>query len=396
MDVNSLKFFDSAATTPCLQSAVSRWVECQEHSFANPSSAHRLGREAAQQVASARAFFGEVFGVPSDQVIFTASGSESDNLAVIGGALAAKRGHVAVSAGEHPAVKMAAWSLRDFGFDVSTLPIDAQGQVQVSALEAGIRNDTVVVSVMKVNNIVGSINDVDALARAAKRRQPGVLVHCDAVQAFGKVDVPRAGSAVDALSISGHKIHGPKGIGALILLNRNLLTEKRIRPLVWGGGQEQGLRAGTTNAGLISAFAEAAREALRDQSAFAAHCTSLGVELEQELARLGYRWGETALRNSPQGAVPYILNVSFAGAPATLMSKLLEDEGYFVSTGSACSSTKPERDATLTAMGLEASRIDAALRISFSSQNTLDEVRGLARALDRSYGKLRALFKKPA
>ena len=394
--VNSLRFFDSAATTPCGTAAVSRWVQSQERSYGNPSSAHRLGREAALEVAEARTFFGEAFGVSPDQVIFTASGSESDNLAVIGGALAAKSGRVVVSTTEHPAVRAAAISLRDFGFEVALAPVNKAGSVDVSSIDQTVTKDTVVLSIMRVNNIVGSINDVDLLATRAKAIAPNVLVHCDAVQAFGKVDVPAHGSAVDCLSISAHKIHGPKGIGALILLNRDLLTKKRIRPLIWGGGQEQGLRAGTTNAGLIAAFAEAAQEALNSRHTYLVHCKTLSDRLLHQLAHHGLRREMDFWVNSPDSGAPYILNLSFEGAPSTLMSKLLEDEGCFVSTGSACSSQKPERDATLLAMGFPTARIDNALRISFSTHNSVEDVDILADSILKSLRTLHTLFKKPA
>jgi cysteine desulfurase len=264
--------------------------------------------------------------------------------------------------------------------------------------------ETVLVSIQQVNNIVGSVLPVADIALRCKELQPNVIFHTDAVQAFGKVEHPVAGSPIDLVSISGHKVHGPKGVGALIVLNENLL-KSGIRPLIWGGEQEGGLRSGTQNAGLIAGFHAAAQETLAQKAQVETHVKKLQSYFKEMLLSRGLIHADPAhslLRwNSPSQTVPHIINLSLmqvapgksaAVFPSGLLAQMLEERGCLVSTGSACSSKKKAPDAVLAAMGLPAEACSSALRISFSSSNQLGDVDTLVKALEESIKSMSSLF----
>lgn len=393
-------FFDSASTTACCEQATLRLHEFTAEHFGNPSSSHALGQKSARAIRDARQFFSDAFGVSPNQVVFTGSGTESDNLAIYGVATAALARmlrksspqqaplsappRVITSAVEHAAVLKTAQSLEALGFEIVLAPVDSTGRVIETALKELITPSTVLVSIMQVNNIVGSIQPVSHLAQLVKSINPDVVFHTDAVQAFGKIDVPKAPSDVDLVSISAHKICGPKGVGALIVLNKRLLENGAIRPLVWGGGQENGLRSGTQSAGLISAFHAAAEQALNGREHFIEHTRSLRAALKQGLEERGLlpskvRW------NSPENGVPHIISLSAPRYPAGPLSKLLEERSCLVSTGSACSSQKSEPEPVLRAMGFSPEQAASSIRISFSTCNSREDVPKLVDALDSSF-----------
>ncbi|MEK7691465.1 MAG: aminotransferase class V-fold PLP-dependent enzyme, partial [Bdellovibrionota bacterium] len=264
-------FLDNASTTRCLETAGEAWSKFSIVHFGNPSSSHSLGQLSARAIHEARLGFGSIFRVAPEQVVFTGSGTESDNLAIYGVALEtmARRTQkglhevprVICSAIEHAAVKSTVHSLSELGFDVQIAPVQSNGQLDLNAFLNLVTPATLLVSVHLVNNIVGSVLPVEDLARRVKERAPRAIFHTDAVQAFGKIPVPTSPSAIDLLSISGHKFEGPKGVGALIFLNRELLKSGAMRPMIRGGDQEGGWRSGTQSAGLISAFRGAAEQA---------------------------------------------------------------------------------------------------------------------------------------
>ncbi|MFL5814436.1 MAG: cysteine desulfurase family protein [Bdellovibrionia bacterium] len=412
-------FFDNAATTRCCDSAATLLHRFATEDFGNPSSSHAYGQKASKAIADARQFFAQTFKVKPAQVIFTGGGTEADNLAVYGIALQAivnankassqtgnpaARPRVLASAIEHPAVRKTVESLSEMGIDAQLIPVNADAQIRMDALEQLLTPETVLVSIQQVNNIVGSVLPVTEIARRCKELQPNVIFHTDAVQAFGKVEHPVSGSPVDLVSISGHKVHGPKGVGALIVLNENLL-KSGIRPLIWGGEQEGGLRSGTQNAGLIAGFHAAAQETLAQKPQVEVHVKKLQSYFKEMLLARGLTHAEPTrclLRwNSPSQAVPHIINLSLmqvapgksAGLlPGGLLAQMLEERGCLVSTGSACSSKKKAPDAVLMAMGLPVEACGAALRISFSSSNKLEDVDTLIAALDESLQMMRSLF----
>jgi cysteine desulfurase len=412
-------FFDNAATTQCCESAARLLHRFAIEDFGNPSSSHAYGQTASRAIAEARQFFAQTFKIKPAQVIFTGGGTEADNLAVYGIALQAivnanqksaksgkpaSRPRVIASSIEHPAVRKTVESLSEMGIDTQLVPITSDAQIRMDELERLLTPDTVLVSIQQVNNIVGSVLPVTEIARRCKELQPNVIFHTDSVQAFGKVEHPVAGSAVDLVSISGHKVHGPKGVGALIVLNENLL-KSGIRPLIWGGEQEGGLRSGTQNAGLIAGFHAAAQETLASKAQVETHIKKLQSYFKEMLLARGLIHTDSSrslLRwNSPVHAVPHIINLSLMQVapgksasvfPSGLLAQMLEERGCLVSTGSACSSKKKAPDAVLQAMGLPAEACSSALRISFSSCNQKEDVDTLVAALEESLKMMSSLF----
>ena len=392
-------FFDNASTTKCCKAAADLLLRYADQDYGNPSSSHAFGQQAARAIREARVFFAETFKISPEQVIFTGSGSEADNLAVYGVAMEAlvqynaqhKRlggpaPRVITTTIEHPAVRKTVLSLTALGIDAQLVPVDSQGQVDRAKLLELLTPATVLVSIQRVNNIVGALLPVEELAKLCKDRVPGLTFHTDAVQAFGKVEIPSFPSAVDLISVSAHKLHGPKGIGAMIVLNKKLL-QNGIRPLIWGGEQEGGFRSGTQSAGLIAGFHAAAAQSLKDREAFLERCGTLQRHLETQLRKKGLLEDSSKSRirwNSPTGAVPYIVSLSVPGYPSGPLAKLLEERGCLVSTGSACASQKMEPDPVLSAMGLPQPIHSSAIRISFSSSIRKEDVDTLVQALDES------------
>lgn len=379
-------FFDCASTTQCCTAADEAMRQFSVAEYGNPSSRHAMGQKTAQAIFEARKFFGEVFDIDGTQpgrVIFTGSGTESDNLAISGILRAylikGKKPRVICSSIEHPAVGKSVMSWADFGFDVWTAPVDERGQIIENVLLDMMTDDTALVSIMRVNNIVGSVQNVEAIARAVKAKNPNVVFHSDAVQAFTKVSVPKGElSAVDLVSISAHKIEGPKGIGALIVLNPKLISERRLRPVIFGGGQEWGLRSGTQNAGLIAGFQAATEQALNKNSH--AHLENLRGRLRAEISerQIPVTWV------SPEDAVPYIVNLAVPGHDVGKLSCDLEERGVLISLGSACSSQKGEPDPVLAAMGLAPEIYSSSIRVSFCDAMQEHDITALAGALEES------------
>ena len=401
---NAVRFFDNASTTRCCEAAleVMRAFACE--SFGNPASSHLLGQKSARAIRQARQFFASHFNIEPDQVIFTGSGTEADNLAIYG--VAMKRmiesraesrgvgpGRILVSATEHPAVRKTALSLIPLGFEVELLPVDSRGQIDRTRFAELLTPETFLISIHQVNNIMGAVHPVEELAKLAKKKVPGVLFHTDAIQAFGRVKLPRAPSAIDMVSISGHKVEGPKGVGALIVLSKELRATG-LRPQIWGGEQEGGMRSGTQSPGLISGFHLAAEQTVKYQDSshetvrgfrdrFAAGLKSRGLLGE---AGAPFCW------NSPEGAVPHIVSLSLVGFSSGPLARVLEDAGCIVSTGSACSSAKAAPETVLLEMGLSDALASSAIRISFSSRNTETEVDELIDALANAIEHMRKLM----
>jgi len=393
-------FFDTASTTRCCAEALELVAAYSGTHFGNPSSSHALGQQSAKAIREARVFFAEVFDVSPEQVVFTGSGTEADNLAISGvafGPFGGKPQRVLVSSLEHPAVKKSATALSTFGIDAQTLPVTENGEIIPEEFLNLITRETSLISIHQVNNVVGSAYPVTELARTAKSRAPAVLFHTDAVQAFGKLPAPTGNSGVDLVSISSHKIEGPKGVGALILLNSQLTRSGQLglRPLIWGGDQENGLRSGTQNAGLIAGFHVAARRSLNKMKEFISHTESLRSRLRSQLTTYGLlaptpsrsliRW------NSPPGSVPYIVNLSIPGLSAGPFSRLLEERGCIVATGSACGSHSDDADPVLAALGLPADIQRAAIRISFSDMHSVADIDLLARTIEDSIAHMERL-----
>ncbi|MCZ6598711.1 MAG: cysteine desulfurase family protein, partial [Planctomycetota bacterium] len=362
-------YLDNAATTPIapeVREAMAPWLD---EDFGNPSSRHPLGVRAAEAVDRAREAVARVVGARPAGVIFTAGGTEANNLAVLGFARGRRRRgrHVVFGPTEHPSVRASALALRDEGFEVEEARVDDAGALDLEDLGRRLRPDTVLVAQMLVNNEFGTIYPIHALARLVRRRSPEAVVHVDAVQAAGKLDISLPDLGVDSLSISAHKIHGPKGVGALVV--REGLTPPR--PLIFGGGQEGGVRSGTENVTGIVGLGRALELAQERREASAVALGEAHAALREEVATVpGARLLE------PGGEIaPAIGAVLLPGPPAEVYLHHLESRGVMTSVGSACNTNTKAKSPALLALGLADDEVRRILRFSFSRYTTVGEVR---------------------
>ncbi|HEV2670729.1 MAG TPA: cysteine desulfurase family protein [Gemmatimonadales bacterium] len=381
-----ITYLDNAATTPVRPEVLEAMLPyLGKEAFGNPSSAHRFGRAARAGIEEAKRAIAEALGAEPNQVVFTSGGTEADNLAIIGAALAARdRGgpfRVAVSATEHKAVLAAAHAVQHLGGEEIILPVTASGLVEDAQLATAIARGVAVVSVMWVNNEVGTVQPVRELADRC--READVLFHSDAVQAFGKVPVSLRDIRCTLLTISGHKIGAPKGIGALIVRD-----PKAVEAIIHGGGQQFGIRPGTENVPGIIALGTAARLAVDEQQSLAARLRELRDELERRLLAIV----PDALINGWQGErAPHVSNVSIPGTDSEALLMHLDLAGIACSSGSACSTGAVEPSHVLTAMGVPRELGVAALRFSFGKDSTMEDIDAVAAALPRIVEKVRSL-----
>ena len=361
-------YFDHAATTAPSRAAISAAVQVMENIPGNPSSVHAAGIAAAHAVQTARASVARVLGVRPDEIVFTAGGTEADNLALRGAALALRRrgDHIVTTAVEHPAVLETLAALEKEGFSVTRVPVGEDGRVSADAVRAAVTDKTVLVSVMAVCNETGARMPVEEIGRRLKTGRPGVLFHSDMVQSFLKERIPL--THIDLASFSAHKIHGLKGCGALYVKKG-----VRLVPHVTGGGQEGGLRSGTENVPALAAFGAAAEEGGRNFGAHRTRIISLRKYAEERLSAVP---GLEFLR--VQG-VPDVFTVFLPGYKSEVLLRFLSAKEICLSAGSACA--KGKKSPVLTAMGISADRIDSALRISLDSANTEAEIDLLCEAL---------------
>jgi cysteine desulfurase len=379
-------YLDNAATTPVRPEVLEAMLPyLGKEAFGNPSSAHRFGRAARAGIEEAKRAVAIAVGAEPNQVVFTSGGTEADNLAIIGAALAARdRGgpfRVAVSATEHKAALAAAHAVKHLGGEEVILPVTASGQVESETLDAALERDIAVVSVMWVNNEVGTVQPVAELA--TRCCEAGVLFHSDAVQAFGKVPVSLRDVNCALLTVSGHKIGAPKGVGALIVRDR-----KAVEAIIHGGGQQFGIRPGTENVPGIIGLGVAARLAAEEQQSLAARLNELRDELERRLVAIV----PDALINGWRGArAPHITNVSIPGTDSEALLMHLDLAGIACSSGSACSTGTVEPSHVLTAMGIPRDLGVAALRFSFGKDSTMEDVEAVAAVLPRIVEKVRSL-----
>ncbi|HWH02106.1 MAG TPA: cysteine desulfurase family protein [Gemmatimonadales bacterium] len=379
-------YLDHAATTPVRPEVLEAMLPyLGVEAFGNPSSAHRVGRAARAGVEEAKRRVAEALHVEPNQVIFTSGGTEADNLAIIGSALAAKDhgGHfrVAVSATEHKAILAAAHAVKHLGGDEIILPVDSDGLVDESAVEDALRRGVAIVSVMWVNNEVGTVQPIAKLA--ARCREAGVAFHSDAVQAFGKIPVNLAEVPVTFLTISGHKIGAPKGIGALIVRDRHALEA-----IIHGGGQQFGIRPGTENVPGIVALGRAAELAAQEQAATAARVAKLRDDLEARFLAV-VEGAVVNGKNAPRA--PQTVSFSIPGADGEALLMHLDMAGIACSGGSACSTGSVEPSHVLTAMGVARDMGSAALRFSLGRESTSEDVDALIEAMPKVVAKVRAL-----
>lgn len=332
--------------------------------YGNPSSLHAMGKQAEDAVSAARQTVAGCLGCNGEELTFTSGGTEGNNLAIIGYCMANKRrGNKIVStAVEHPAVLEPLKWLESQGFIVELVKPASSGTVLAADVLAAVDKDTILVSCMAVNNETGAVNPIADIAAGLDKKQ--TALHVDAVQAFGKLDCNVKRLGADMLAVSAHKIHGPNGVGALFVRNGI-----KISPVEFGGGQERGLRSGTENVAGIAGFSLAAEMAAANRETDMAHCAVLKRQLLEGLAEID---GVTV--NSPEDALPTVVNISFPPVKAEVLLHVLESSGIYVSTGSACHSGKKGRSHVLTAMGLKNEMIDSAVRFSPSGETTMEEI----------------------
>lgn len=363
-------YLDNAATTKVCAEAAEAAVTMMTAQYGNPSSTHAKGREAKKALDTARRQVSEALGCKPGELVFTSCGSESDNWAILRGmeAMRRKGGHVISSAVEHDAVRRSLDILENQGFEVTRLRPEADGRISAEAVAAALRPDTVLVSLMLVNNETGAVTDIGAIAETLRHAGAQALLHTDAVQGFLKVPFSAKTLGADMISISGHKIHAPKGVGALYI--REGL---RISPFIVGGGQEDGRRAGTESVPLIAAFGAAAAVAKALFPESAARMASLK---ESAVSRLR---SENPGLIVTEGKAPHILSVSLPGYRSEVLMNFLEARGIYVSKSSACK--KGGRSHVLEAMGLPAPVIDGTIRIGLSRFTTEAELDAFCSAL---------------
>lgn len=361
-------YFDNSATTRCYPEVAEIVVKTMTEDFGNPSAMHLKGVEAEKYVREAAQILAKILKVNEKEIIFTSGGTESNNLALFGGVDANKRSgnHIITTSVEHAAVGQPAERLEQMGYEVTIVPVDHRGVVQLEALEKALRPDTILVSTMYVNNEVGAVMPVEEIAKLVHEKSPKALYHVDAIQAFGKYRIYPKKAGIDMLSVSSHKIHGPKGVGFLYI------NEKaRIQPQILGGGQQAGMRSGTDNVPGIAGLGVAAKMVYTDFDKKIEHMYQLKERLAEGFLKLpDVRLNGMEIR---EGA-PQILSASFLGVRSEVLLHTLEEKGIYVSAGSACSSHKRKAAGTLSAMGMEAAQRESTLRFSFSEENTFEEV----------------------
>lgn len=357
-------YFDNSATTPVYPEVRDLVVKLMEEDYGNPSSLHLKGVKAAGYIKDARERLARLMKVQPKEIVFTSGGTESNNMALIGGALANRRAgnKIITTSVEHASVGSTVDFLKDMGFEVVRIGVDSRGLIDEQQLIDAVDDDTIIVSVMYVNNEIGAVMPIQDVVKRVKEKNPSVLIHVDAIQAFGKYTIYPGRMGIDMMSISSHKFHGPKGVGALYIRDR-----VKVKPIIYGGGQQSGMRSGTENVPSIAGMVLAAEMTYNDLDAKVEHMRQLKEHLIGELTQI-----EDVYSNS--GDAPHIASITFKGVRSEVMLHALEERGVYVSSGSACSSNKHSVSSTLKSIGLPQEKLESTLRFSFSPENTMDQV----------------------
>jgi len=361
-------YLDNSATTRCFDEVADLMTRIMCKDYGNPSSLHRKGVQAEQYVRYAKETIAKNLKVNEKEIFFTSGGTESDNLALMGCAYANCRmgRHLITTQIEHPAVLQTMKQLEGDGFRVTYLPVDEKGCIRPEDLQRAITGETILVSIMHTNNEVGSLQPIEEAGAMIKGMNPRVLFHVDAVQGYGKFRILPKKMHIDLLSVSGHKIHGPKGIGFLYV------DEKvKIRPILFGGGQQSGLRSGTENVPAIAGLAKSVELVYRDLDREVSKLYQLKEAFVEGIRKIP----DTVVNGHPgRDGAPHVVSVSFKGVRSEVLLHALEDKGIYVSAGSACSAHKPQPSATLQAMGIDKELLGSTIRFSFSVFTTMEEI----------------------
>lgn len=357
-------YLDNAATTFVFPEVKDLMGKVMEEDFGNPSSLHKKGVEAEQYIKEAKETIAKFLKVEPKEIVFTSGGTESNNMALIGSAYANQRRgkHIITTRIEHASVYEPLMHLEKEGFQITYLPVDERGVVKLDALKEALTDETILVSIMYVNNEIGSIQPIEEIGKIIKSYREDIVFHVDAIQAYGKLKIYPKRAKVDLLSVSGHKIHGPKGSGFLYIKDRT-----KIQPILFGGGQQKGMRSGTENVPAIAGLSLASKFMYENHE-----------EKIEKLNRLKERFikGVSEIENvkNNSGEAPHIISISFPGVRSEVLLHALEEKGVYVSSGSACSSNHPAISGTLKAIGLDKNHWESTLRFSLSIFTTEEEV----------------------
>lgn len=380
-------YLDNSATTKCLEEVTAIVVKAMTSDYGNPSSMHNKGFEAESYIKQAKQIIASNMKVNEKELFFTSGGTESNNLAIIGSAMANKRAgtHLITTVMEHPSVINTMKYLEEQGFNVTYLPVDKNGMVMLDRLEEAITKETILVSIMYVNNEIGCVQPIDTIAKLIKSKNPKTLFHVDAIQAFGKYKIYPKKQKIDLLSASGHKINGPKGIG-FCYIDESV----KIKPTIFGGGQQKGMRSGTENVPGVAGLGMAVLKNYENLEEKVTNLYQLKEYFVEEIKKI-----EGTVINTLEGmdSAPHIVSVSFEQVRSEVLLHALESKQIYVSAGSACASNKPSVSATLKAIGVKKELLDATIRFSFSFETTKEELSYCLDSLKEILPKLR-LYKR--
>lgn len=381
-------YFDNSATTVVSEGVKDIVVKTMTEDYGNPSSMHMAGVEAEEYIKTARKQIASIMKVDDKEIFFTSGGTEGNNLAIIGSAMAMRRegNRVITSSVEHASVSNPMKYLEEQGFEVIYLPVDKWGCVNIEALKEAVNDDTILVSIMAVNNEVGAIQPVEEIGNIVKATNPKTLFHVDAIQAFGKMEVKPKKWKADMVTVSGHKIHGPKGSGFIYIKNKT-----KIKPMILGGGQQMAMRSGTENVPGIAGIGQASQEAYDNLKSNVEAMTKVKDLLIDKLEVIE---GVTVNSRKGSNGAPHIVSASFAGVRSEVLLHSLEDVGVYISAGSACSSNKPAISSTLKAMKIDKALLESTIRFSFCAENTVEEVEYTVGKLNELLPMLRRYVRK--
>lgn len=361
-------YLDNSATTVCEPGVVEKVVQMMSIAYGNPSAMHNKGVEAENYIKEAKEIIAKTLKVQEKELLFTSGGTESNNLAILGCAAANHRmgKHLITTKIEHPSVGNVMKHLEEEGFEVTYLPVDENGIVKLEKLKAALRPDTMLVSVMHVNNEIGAVQPIEEISKIVKANNSATLFHVDAIQGYGKYRIFPKKMGIDLLSVSGHKIHGPKGVGFLYCD-----AKVKIKPILFGGGQQKDLRSGTENVPGIVGLAEAAKEIYTDFEKKIEYLYEIKAHFVEEVSKI-----ENVKINGLTGkdSAPHVVSVSFPGVRSEVLLHSLEDKEIYASAGSACASNKPAVSETLKAINAPKEHLDSTLRFSFSVHTTKEEI----------------------
>lgn len=363
-------YLDNSATTRAFDDVAALVAQTMTQNYGNPSSMHHVGKVAEDLVKNARKQIAATLRCDEKEILFTSGGTESDNIALIGGAYSREKEvgkHLITTVIEHPAILETMHHLETEGFEVTYLPVDQDGRVRIEDLQNALRKDTALVSVMFVNNEIGALEPIEEIGKLVKANNPKTYFHVDAVQGYGKFEINPKKMGIDMLSVSGHKIHGPKGIGFLYIRNG-----VRIVPINYGGGQQKGLRSGTENVPGIVGLGRAAEEIYTD---FGAHISTLRELKNYFISEVTSRLeGITVNGRQDELSAPHIVSLSIKGVRAEVLLHALEDKEVYVSSGSACATNHPHLSDTLRAIAVSPDLLDSTLRFSMSVFTTKEQI----------------------